>query len=99
MSQEFTVLFMSHDSQRGHFWKQDLCATKTATDLLGQLASAGVVQVTLPCTHLFKHKRLLVPHRVNSVGCGGPLGAIFLLGVPRQPNQLHLDAGFHIFVR
>lgn len=63
------------------------------------MASASIVHVTLRDTHLFEHKRLLVPHRVNGVGCGGPLGAKFLLGVPRQPNHLHLDASFHIFVR
>lgn len=62
------------------------------------MASASIVHVTIRDTHLFEHERLLVPHRVNSVGCGGPLGAIFLLGVPRKPNYLHLDAGFHIFV-
>lgn len=63
------------------------------------MASASIVYETLCVTHLFEHERLLVPHRINSVGRGGPLGAIFLLGVPRKPNHLHLDARFHIFVR
>lgn len=50
-------------------------------------------------THLLKNKRLLIPHWVNGVGCGGPLGAIFLLGVSRQPNHLHLNSCFHVLVR
>lgn len=49
--------------------------------------------------HLLKNKRLLIPHWVNGVGCGGPLGAIFLLGVSWQPDHLHLDSRLHILVR
>lgn len=48
--------------------------------------------------HLFKNKRLFIPHWVNGIGCGGPLGAIFLLGVSWQPNHLHLHARFHALV-
>lgn len=50
-------------------------------------------------THLLENKRLLIPHWVNGVGCGGPLGAILLLGVSRKPNDLHFDSCFHILVR
>lgn len=100
VSQEFTVLFVSHNSQRRRFWKQDLGATKTATDVLGQTASAFLSCTVFFATHthLFKNKWLLVPHRVDGVGCGGPLGAVFLLGVTREPDHLHLNASFHVFV-
>lgn len=49
-------------------------------------------------THLLENKRLLVPHRVDGVGRGAPLGAIFLLGVSRQTDHLHLDARLHTLV-
>ena len=50
-------------------------------------------------THLLKNERLLIPHWVDGVGCGGPLGAIFLLGVSGQPDHLHLHSRFHALVR
>ena len=49
--------------------------------------------------HLLKNKRLLIPHGVDGVGCGGPLGAVLLLGVPRQPDHLHLHSRLHVLVR
>lgn len=49
--------------------------------------------------HLFKNKRFFIPHWVNGIGCGGPLGAIFLLGVSWQPNHLNLHTCFHVLVR
>lgn len=50
-------------------------------------------------THLLKNKRLLVPHWVNGIGCGGPFGAIFFLGVSWQPDHFHLNPCFYILVR
>lgn len=100
VSQEFTTLLMNHNSQRGHFWKEDLSIIRTATNYSRKNSRWGLTQTCahLTDTHLFKHKRLLVPHWVNGIGCGGPLGAIFLLGVSGQPDHLHLNPRFHIFV-
>lgn len=55
-------------------------------------------QVSEIWANLLKHKRLLVPHWVDGVGRGGPLGAIFLLGVAREPDDFHLHARFHALV-
>lgn len=48
--------------------------------------------------HLLENKRFLVPHWVDGVGCGGPLGAIFLFGVSWQPDHLHLNPRLHVLV-
>lgn len=49
--------------------------------------------------NLVENKRLLVPHGVDRVGRGGPLGAVLLLGVARETDDFHLHARFHALVR
>lgn len=49
-------------------------------------------------SNLLENERLLVPHWVDGVGRGGPLGAIFLLGVAREPDDFHLHARLHALV-
>lgn len=114
VSQKFTVLFMNHNSERGHFWQQDLfIITKEANVRTDSGGSRGLIWMSSYtgafiffffflnfCTdmNLLKNKRLLVPHWVDAVGCGGPLGAILLLWVARQPDHLHLHSCFHALV-
>lgn len=112
VSQKFTVLFVNHNSERGHFWQQDLFIITKEENMLGwtAVAAGGWYGWAFTPAHsssffnfctdmnLLKNKRLLVPHWVDAVGCGGPLGPIFLLWVARQPDHLHLHSCFHALV-
>lgn len=109
---------MNYNSQRGHFWEENLLVW-TTTDILRPTTAAQQVMkeinsykhihclmylCIIECvwctnTHLLKDKRLFIPHRVNGIGSGGPLGAIFLFGVTWQPNHLHLNPSFDTLVR